>query len=46
MESTPPLAPRRIERLPPRVAEQIAAGEVIEDHPLRECKDPVDCEVR
>lgn len=23
-----------------------AAGEVIEDHPLRECDDPVDCEVR
>ncbi|GAA4098972.1 hypothetical protein [Nocardioides kongjuensis] len=29
-----------------RVIAYDAAGEVIEDHPLRECKDPVDCEVR
>jgi hypothetical protein len=29
-----------------RVIAYDAAGEVIEDHPLRDCKDPVDCEVR
>lgn len=29
-----------------RVIAYDAAGAVIEDHPLRECKDPVDCEVR
>lgn len=29
-----------------RVIAYDAAGTVIEDHPLRECKDPVDCEVR
>ena len=29
-----------------RVVAYDAAGEVIEDHALRECKDPVDCEVR
>jgi hypothetical protein len=29
-----------------RVVARDAAGEVIEDHPLRACDDPVDCEVR
>lgn len=29
-----------------RVVAYDAAGNLIEDHPLRECKDPVDCEVR
>lgn len=29
-----------------RVIAYDAAGEVIEDHPLRDCDDPVDCEVR
>jgi hypothetical protein len=36
-------------RVPPDLAKVIAYdadGEVIEDHPLRDCDDPVDCEVR
>jgi hypothetical protein len=36
-------------RVPGEVAKVVAydaAGEVIEDHPLRACDDPVDCEVR
>ena len=36
-------------RVPGEVAKVVAydaAGDVIEDHPLRDCDDPVDCEVR